>query len=167
MLFDINILMPRQNSRHFADDIFKCIVWNEYVRISIMISLEFVHKSRSRNYNNASLVQIIPRHRRGDKPLSEPMMISLLSLGLFFKCIFWNEYVRISIMISLEFVHKSRSRSNNNASLIQIIPGRRRGDKPLSEPIMISLLSLGLIDFDSMKITDMDISYKNGLINMT
>ena len=39
-----NTLRPRQNVRHFADDILKRIFVNEDVRISIWISLKFVPK---------------------------------------------------------------------------------------------------------------------------
>ena len=38
----VNTLMPRQNGRHFADDIFKCIFLNENVWDSIRIPLKFV-----------------------------------------------------------------------------------------------------------------------------
>ena len=38
----VNTLRPRQDSRHFADDIFKCIFLNENVWIPIKISLKFV-----------------------------------------------------------------------------------------------------------------------------
>ena len=37
----LNILMLRQNGRHFADRFFKCIFLNENVSISIRISLNF------------------------------------------------------------------------------------------------------------------------------
>ena len=37
-------LRPRQNGRHFADDILKCIFLNENVWIPIEISLKFVPK---------------------------------------------------------------------------------------------------------------------------
>ena len=37
-LSTVNILRPRQNGRHFADDIFKCIFVNENARVSIKIS---------------------------------------------------------------------------------------------------------------------------------
>ena len=37
-----NTLRPRQNGRHFPDDIFKCIFLNENVGISIKIWLKFV-----------------------------------------------------------------------------------------------------------------------------
>ena len=38
----LNTLRPRQNGRHFADDIFKCIFLNENAWIPIKISLKFV-----------------------------------------------------------------------------------------------------------------------------
>ena len=40
----VNTLRPRQNGRHFADDIFKCIFLNENFWIPIKISLKFVPK---------------------------------------------------------------------------------------------------------------------------
>ena len=40
----INTLRPRQNGRHFPDDIFKCIFVNENIWISINITLKFVPK---------------------------------------------------------------------------------------------------------------------------
>ena len=48
-LLDINTLTPRQNGRHFPDDIFKCIFLNESAWISIEISLEFVPKGPINN----------------------------------------------------------------------------------------------------------------------
>ena len=73
----VNTLRPRQNGRRFADDTFKHIFLNENVRISIKISLKFV--PRGPINNNPALVQIMAWHRSGDKPLSEPMMVSLLT----------------------------------------------------------------------------------------
>ena len=72
----INTLRLRQNGRHFPD-IFKCIFLNENVKISIKISLKFFPKSPV-NYITA-LNQIMAWCRPGDKPLSEPMMVSLLT----------------------------------------------------------------------------------------
>ena len=71
----INTLRPRQNRRYFADDIFKCISLNENVWIAINISLNFVPKGLINHI--PALVQIMAWRRPGDKPLSEPMMISL------------------------------------------------------------------------------------------
>ena len=73
----VNTLRPRQNGRHFPDDIFKWIFLNENIWISINISLKFV--PRGRIHNNPTLVQIMAWRRPGDKPLSEPMVISLLT----------------------------------------------------------------------------------------
>ena len=60
-----NTLGPRQNGRHFTDDIFKCISLNEDTWIPFKISLKFVPNGPIDNCP-------------GDKPLSEPMMVSLL-----------------------------------------------------------------------------------------
>ena len=71
----VNTLRQRQNGRHFADNIFKCIFLNEKIRILMKISLKFVPEVRINNI--PALVLIMDRGRPGDKPLSEPMMISL------------------------------------------------------------------------------------------
>ena len=68
-------LRPRQNGRHFADDTFKYIFLNENVWIPIKISLKFVPKGPINNI--PALVQIMAWRRPGDKPLSEPMVVSL------------------------------------------------------------------------------------------
>ena len=73
----INTLRPRQNGRHFPDDIFKCIFLNENVWILLQISLKFVPKGPINNI--PALVQIMAWRRPGDKPLSEPRMESLLT----------------------------------------------------------------------------------------
>ena len=77
MISSLNTLRSRQNSRRFADDTFKHIFLKENVRISIKISLKFVPKSPIDNI--PALFQIMAWRRPGDKPLSEPMMISLLT----------------------------------------------------------------------------------------
>ena len=71
----INTLGPRQNERLFTDDIFKCIFLNDDVWIPNKISLKFVPKGPINNI--PALVQIMAWHRPGDKPLSEPMLVSL------------------------------------------------------------------------------------------
>ena len=55
----------------------------------------------------------------------------------FSKCIFLNENVWIPIKISLKFVPKGPI--NNIPAMFQIMARRRPGDKPLSEPVMVSL----------------------------
>ena len=73
----LNTLRPRQNGRLFADDTFKCIFLNQNVWISIKISLNFVPRDPINNI--PALVQIMAWRRPGDKPLSEPMMVCLLT----------------------------------------------------------------------------------------
>ena len=72
-----NSLRPRQNGRHFPDDIFKCIFLFENAWIWIKISLKFVPRVRINNI--PALFQIMAWCRIGDKPLSEPMMVNLLT----------------------------------------------------------------------------------------
>ena len=76
MIRVVNTLRPRQNGRHFADDNFKCIFLKDNVLIWIKISLSYVPKGPI--INIPTLVQIMAWRRPGDKPLSEPMMFSLL-----------------------------------------------------------------------------------------
>ena len=71
----IKTLRSRQNGRHFVDDIFKCIFLNENVWITIKISLKFIPTDSINNI--PTLVPIMAWHRPGDKPLPEPMMVSL------------------------------------------------------------------------------------------
>ena len=70
-----NLLRPRQNCGHFAANIFKCILLNENIWISIEISLKFVTKGPINII--PTLVQMMARHRPGNKPLSEPVMVGL------------------------------------------------------------------------------------------
>ena len=73
----VNTLRPGQNDRRFPDEIFKWIFLNENVWISINIWLKFVPKGPINNI--PALVQIMAWRRSGDKPLSEPIMVSLLT----------------------------------------------------------------------------------------
>ena len=76
-LNSFNTLRPGQNGRHFADDTFNRIFVNENVRISIKFSLKFVPKDPINNI--PALVQIMAWRRPGAKPLSEMVMVSLLT----------------------------------------------------------------------------------------
>ena len=86
MLFYLSIytLRMRQHGCHFPNNIFKCIFLNENAWILINISLKFVPKGPINTI--LVLVQIMAWCQPGDKPLSEPMMVSLLmhiyALGL-------------------------------------------------------------------------------------
>ena len=72
-----NSYPPGLNGRHFTDDIFKCVFLNENVWIRTKIQLKFVPKGPISN--NPSLVQIMAWRRPGDKSISEPVMVSLLT----------------------------------------------------------------------------------------
>ena len=73
----LNTLRLRQNGLCFAEDTFQCIFLKENVRISIKISLNFAPKSPIDNI--PALFQIMAWCQPGDKPLSEAMMVSLLT----------------------------------------------------------------------------------------
>ena len=94
----LNSLRPRRNRRYNADDIFKCIFLRENVWIPTKISLMFVPK---RPINNIpALVQIMAWRRPGDKPLSAPMMVSLLT----HICVTWSQWVKVWWPSGLTFI---------------------------------------------------------------
>ena len=71
----VNTLRTKQNGCHFPDDIFKCISLNENEWIWIKIPLKFVPKGPVNNIS--TLVQRMAWRRPGNKPFSEPRIISL------------------------------------------------------------------------------------------
>ena len=52
-----NTLTPRQNGRHFSNDIFKRIFFNETIWISVKMSLKFIPEGQINNI--PALVQIM------------------------------------------------------------------------------------------------------------
>ena len=97
----VDTLRPRQNGRHFADDNFKCIFLNENAWISLVPEV--------RSNNIPALVQIMAWRRRGDKPLSEPMMLV---------------YRRIYASLGLNELKVSHGRANSICSSVQHIENR-------------------------------------------
>ena len=75
IIASVNTWRPRQNGRHFSDDIFKYIFLDENVWITIKVSLMIVPKGPINN--SPALIQIMAWRRSGDKPLSEPTMVGL------------------------------------------------------------------------------------------
>ena len=67
------LIPPVQNSRHSADDMFKCIFMNETVCISNQISLKFVPGGP--NNNKSALFQVMAWCRTGNKPSPEPVLV--------------------------------------------------------------------------------------------
>ena len=98
----VNTLRPRQDGRHFADDIFTCIFFNENSCILIRFSLKYVRKGSIDN--NPALVQIMAWRRSGDKPLSEPMMI----ISPTHICVARPQWVNIFFVTTLIFPSHSR-----------------------------------------------------------
>ena len=84
----INPLRPRQHGCHFPGDIFRCIFLNENAWIPIKISLKLVPKGPINNI--PAMVQIMAWRRPGDKPLSEPMVVS----WLMHICVTWPQWVK-------------------------------------------------------------------------
>ena len=94
-----NTLKLRQDGRHFPDDIFKCIFLNENARIWLKKSLKFVPKVLINSI--PALVQIMAWHLSGNKPLSEPMMLSLLM----HICITWPQWIKVYISKLIAYQH--------------------------------------------------------------
>ena len=95
-----NTLRPIRKDQHFANDIFKRIFFNENGWISIKISLMFVPKGQINNI--PALVPIMAWRRSGNKPLSEPMMISLpthicVNRPQWVKLMLWARWFRLLI----------------------------------------------------------------------
>ena len=148
-------LRPRQNGRRFPDDIFTWIFVNENIWILIKISLKFVPKGLI-NYI-ASLVQIMAWRRPSDKPLSEPMMVNLLThtcvtrpqwvkketnhlyiqVLLFQQCSLWPKPLCISVPqlldvwggndMDLNEITVSKTSSEHYTKLWILIDGRSQG----------------------------------------
>ena len=73
----LNTSRLRQDGSHFPDDSFQCVFLNENVWILIKISLKFVPQSQINNI--PALDQIMACSRQGNKLLSEPIMVILLT----------------------------------------------------------------------------------------
>ena len=109
---NLNTLKLRQNDRHFTDKICKCIFLKENVWILLKISLKFVTKVRINNI--PALVQNMASFRPGNKPLSEPTMVSLLThicvtrpqwvKSIIFKLVVPNNFMDIYSEIALRWI---------------------------------------------------------------
>ena len=77
LFWRINTLRPIQNGRHSPDDISICIFLNENCCTFIKTLLKFVPTGQSNNI--PALAQIMACRLVGAKPLSEPVVFSLLT----------------------------------------------------------------------------------------
>ena len=114
----VNTLRQRQDGCHFPDGMINCIFLNEKFWILIKISLKFVPKGPISNI--PSLVQIMAWRRSGDKPLSESMMVSLLT----HICITRPQWVQ-------------RQRHTQKAKTIRSSSIRHRSDTKVSDRCLI------------------------------
>ena len=96
-LRSVNILKPRQNGRHLADNIFKYIHFNENFWIIHKISPKYVPYG----FNNkmTALVQIMAWCRTGDEPLSEPMLVCFTDSNAWRHIIYAAQHSLVSLMI--------------------------------------------------------------------
>ena len=90
--YKLNPSKPRQNWRHYPDDIFQCIFFNENMWISIKISFKFVSKYQINNI--LALVKIMAWHQATNHCLNQWWLIYwriFTSLGLNeLMCNSWN-----------------------------------------------------------------------------
>ena len=101
-------LNTRQDDRHFPDDIFKYILLNENMRLSIKTSLKFVPKGPIDNI--LALAHMMAWSRPGDNPLSEPVMFSLLTQKCVIRphwvnAIYWPQFVQFNCSPCTYFPH--------------------------------------------------------------
>ena len=90
--------------------------FNENVWIRIKISLKFVPKGQINHI--PALVQTMTRRRPGDKPLSEPMMVSLLT----HICVFRPQWVNLKIS-TRTVVSVMATRVTYPIVLVSFLPG--------------------------------------------
>ena len=102
-LFTTSTLRTGKMTTTLADDIFKCISLKENFWILNKISLKYIPKGVIDNM--AALVQIMAWCRPGDKPLSEPMMVNLLT----YIFVTWPQWVNSLWHSDTIWQHRSRS----------------------------------------------------------
>ena len=84
--WQFHTLRPRQSGRHFSDDIFKCIFFNEEFEFRLKCHWNLFIRSS----NIPALIQTMGRRRPGDKPLSEQIIVSLVT----HKCVTRPQWVK-------------------------------------------------------------------------
>ena len=94
----LNTLRAIFSRRHFQMDFFNKNIW-----ISLRNSLKFVLKVRINNI--PALVKIMAWRGPGNTPLSEPMMVSLLT----HICVTWPQWVNRSFIHSVVYQGKHQS----------------------------------------------------------
>ena len=134
VLVSIDSLWLRQNSRQFPHNILKCIFLNENIWILINISLKFIPKCPINNI--PALVQIMAWRQPGNKPLSEPMIVSLLA----HICVTQPQWVNGTISWCHIFHSSPPSaaymRQWIRSALVHVMASHLLGAQPLSKPMV-------------------------------
>ena len=146
-LMQFNTLRSRQNGRHFPDDTSKRIFLDENIRISIIISLKFIPKGPMNKI--PALFQIMAWRRPGDKPLSEPMMVRLLT----HVCVTRPQLVIIAQVYRLSAVHCQMTRYSQRVpgylTRYSVSANEISFDKKISQWDCVFQIRLGLQENDS------------------
>ena len=129
----INTLRPRQNGRHFADDIFKWVFLNENVWFPIKISLKFVPKGPINNI--PASVQIMAWRRPGDKSLSEPVMVSPLTRI----CVIRRQWVKWTTKNSSHIMLRTNPVEVNQTYEFSLIHTGTVTQNEFREPILVKV----------------------------
>ena len=152
----ITTLWSGENGWYFGDNISKCIVLNEDICVLIIFTDVLFWRWNWQQISVGFINVLVPNRwqaitRICNDPIQGHKILMTLVLSThwhrdkkgwhiaddIFKDIFVNE--NIPINISLKFVPNGPI--NNIPALFKIMAWRRPGDKPLSEPMMVSLLT--------------------------
>ena len=151
--------MPEDRQRVITDDQLKSCFWgcivlsNKKLKCSLTFAVTVTHIYR----HEAWIYKILPNVSNKELRFPKFSVNITWKAHLYICCItstavmkwtpfyrrtfqmhfFLNENVWIPVTISLKFVPKGPI--NNIPALVQIMAWRRSGDKPLSEPMMVSL----------------------------
>ena len=106
-VYELLIQYCKLHSRHFQ---MRFLEWNYTNEISITISLKFVANGPINNI--PPLVKIV-WHRPGDKPLSEPILVSLLM----HLCVTRPQWVNIALILCIYAVCTTQKISLDNSSM--------------------------------------------------
>ena len=145
--YNSNTLGPRQNGRRFADDIFKYIFLNESVWISVKILLKSVPNMMTSSNGNMFRVTghlcgefTGPGELLAQRPMTRSFDVSFdLRLNKRLSKQSWGWWFETQSRPLWRQCNECPI--NNIPSLVQIMVWRRPGDKPLSEPILVNLLT--------------------------
>ena len=123
-MWQFHTLRPRKSGRHFSDDIFKCISFNEEFEFRLRCHWNlFIGSS-----NIPALVQTMGRRRPGFKPLSEPIVVNLVT----HICITWPQWDKkrvscicktISYRIWIKFEFKFKPKLTRDMSYMLLSQG--------------------------------------------